>query len=71
MHKPESVQKYKTHKILWYFAIKMAPPILARRTDLVVIMRKKLRCQLVDFAIPTTPKVRVKEGKNAKYLDLE
>ena len=42
MHKPESVQKNQTHKILWDFEIQTENPILARRLDLKIKERKMI-----------------------------
>ena len=52
MHKPESVLKNETHKILWDFEIKTDHLIPAKRLDLVLINKKERTCQLVDFAVP-------------------
>ena len=41
--KPESVQEYETHKIPLDFDIQTDHPILARRSDLVVILFFKVR----------------------------
>ena len=41
MHKPETVLENNTHKILWDFKIKTDHPIPARRSDRVVINKKK------------------------------
>ena len=48
MHKSESFHDNEMHKILWDFEIQADHLILARRTDLVLIKRKKknlLACQ--------------------------
>ena len=39
MHKSESFQENETHKILWDFEIQSDPPILARRSELVLIKK--------------------------------
>ena len=46
----EHVWENETHKILCDFEIKMDPPLVARRVELVLINQKKA-CHLVDFAI--------------------
>ena len=52
MHKPESFLENETHKILSVFQIHTDYWISARRTDLVLINKKKKRtCHLIDFAI--------------------
>ena len=43
MLKPESVLKYETHKILWYFEIQTDHQIWSRQTVFVIIMKKKKR----------------------------
>ena len=50
MHKPESVLKNETHKILWHFELKMDHLISARKPDLVLITKKKT-CRRVDVAV--------------------
>ena len=63
MHKPESVLENETHKILWDFEIKTDHLIPARRPDLVLINKKERPCHLVDFAVPTDRRVKLKENK--------
>ena len=59
------------HKILWDFEIKTDPLIPARRPNLVLINKKEITCQLVDFAVPADDRVKLKENeKMNKYLDL-
>ena len=41
MHKPESVLKNETHKLLWHFEIQMDHLILARLPNLVIINKKQ------------------------------
>ena len=41
IQKPKIVQENKTHKILWYFEIKMYPPISVRSLDRVGINKMK------------------------------
>ena len=41
MHKSEFIQEYETDKILWDFEIITDPRILAERTDLGLINKKK------------------------------
>ena len=70
-HKPESVLENETHKILLDFEIQTDHLIPARRPDLVLINKKKRTCHIVDFAILTDPRVKLKEiEKKDKYLDL-
>ena len=49
MHKQESALENERHKILWDFEIQTDHPISARRSDLVLLTRKK---ELVEFALP-------------------
>ena len=41
----------------------MDPSILARRSDLVFINKKKRTCPLMDFAIPVDHRVKMNESK--------
>ena len=70
MHKLESVLENEVYKILCKFETQMDHLILARRPDLVVINKKK-KCCIVDFAIPVDDRVKIKENKKIdKYWDL-
>ena len=61
MHNPASVLENDIHKLL----------ISARRPELIVINKKMRTCKIVDFAVPTDHRVKLKESeKNDKYLDL-
>ena len=45
--------------------------ILARRPDLIMINKKKITCKIVDFAVPSNYRIKLKEcEKKDKYLDL-
>ena len=71
MHKPESVLKNETHKLLLDFEIQTDHQILARRPDLMIQQIKKRTCQIVDFSVPADHRVKLKEfEKKYKYLDL-
>ena len=53
MHYPAPVLENTTHKLLWEFNIQTDNLIPARRTDLIIINKKKKRiCKIVDFAVP-------------------
>ena len=41
MHNPESVQENETHILLWDFEIQTDHQILARRPDLIIIIKKR------------------------------
>ena len=71
MHKPESVLKNGIHKILWDLQIQTDHVILSKRQDLVLINKKKRTCWLVDFAVPTNYRVKIKESEKIdKYLHI-
>ena len=60
-----------TRKFRWDFDIQTDPLISARRPDLIVINNKKRTCKIVDFAVPTDHRIKLKESeKKYKYLDL-
>ena len=45
--------------------------IPARRSDLIIINKKKRICNIVDFAVPANHRINLKEcAKKDKYLDL-
>ena len=46
MHDPESVQEIETHKLLWDFEIQTNHLISARRTDLVIVNKKREPAEL-------------------------
>ena len=51
--------------------IQTEPLIPARRSDLIIINKKKRICKIVDFAVPADHKINLKEcEKKNKYLDL-
>ena len=52
------------HKILQDFEIQTNHPNLARRSDRVLINKKKIMCHLVDFAISADHRVKMKKKKN-------
>ena len=56
MLKPEFVKKNETHKILWNFEVQTDHLILARRSDLFLIKKKKKR-KKVDIAGPADHRV--------------
>ena len=71
MHNPASVLENDTHKLLRDFEIQTDHLNSARRSDLIIINRKKRTCKIVDFAAPTDPSIKLKESqKKDKYLDL-
>ena len=63
MHNPESVQENKTHKLLSDFEIQTDLQVLARRSDLTIINKKKITCRIVDVDILTNHRVKLKNVK--------
>ena len=61
------------NKLLWDFDIHTDHLISARRTDLIIINKKKRTCKIVDFAVPADHRIKLKEcEKKKKQLeDLE
>ena len=69
MHKPESVIENETHKILRDFEIQTVHPVPARKQDLFPY--KKKISHLLDFFIPVSYRVKIKESKTIdKDLDI-
>ena len=70
MHKPESGQNEKTHKILRDFEKQMDNSIPTGKPDLVLIKKKTF--YLVDFDVPAgQQKLKIKESEKInKYLNL-
>ena len=70
-HNQASVLENETHKLLRDFEIKTDHLILARRPDFIIINKEKKTCRIVDFAVPTDDRVKLKESEmKDKYLDL-
>ena len=70
MHNLASVQENETYKLLWDFDIQTDHQISARRPDIIIINKKKKKkrkkertCRIVDFAVPTHHRVKLKESK--------
>ena len=62
MHNPAPVLENDTYKLLWDFGIQTDPQISARRTDLIIINKKKGGiCKIVDFAVPANHRIKLKE----------
>ena len=71
MHKPESILENETHQILWNFDMKMNHLISVRRSDLVIINKKKRTGYREGFAVTADHRVKIKEnGKRDKCLNL-
>ncbi len=70
MHNPAPVLENDTHKLLWNFDIQTDHQISARRPDLIITNKKKSTCKIVDFAVPTDHRIKLKEcEKKNKYID--
>ena len=72
MYNPASVIDNDTHKLLWDFDIQTDNLISARRPGLIIVNKKKKRiCKIVDIAVPSEHRIKLKESeKKDKYLDL-
>ena len=70
-YRPESVLENEMNKIFWDFELQTNHLILAKRSDLMTINKKKRTCRIVNFAVPADHGVKVKQSeKRKKYLDL-
>ena len=70
IHNLAPVLENDTHKLLWDFNIQTDHLIWARRPDLIIINKKKKK-RIVDFAVPADHRINLKESKKIdKYLDL-
>ena len=72
MHNPAPDLENDTHKLLWDFDIQTDYLISVRRPDLIIINKQKKKiCKIVDSAVPTDHRIKLKEcEKRYKYLDL-
>ena len=71
MHNPAPVLENATHKLLYDVNIQTDHLILVRRPDLIIINHKKRTCKIVDIAVPTDHRIKLKEcEKKDKYIDL-
>ena len=71
MHNIAPVLENDTHKLLWDFDIQTDHQISARRPDLIIINKTNIICKIVDFAVPTDHRIKLKASKKKdKYLDL-
>ena len=69
MHSPAPVLQNNTHKLLWDFDIHTDHLISTSRPDLIIIKKKKR--EIVDFAVPADHRIKLKESeKEDKYFDL-
>ena len=71
MHNPAPVLENNTHKLLWDFDVHTDHLISERKQDLITIHKKKGTCKIVDFAVLTDHRIKLKEcEKKDKYLVL-
>ena len=71
IHNPGPVLKNDSHKLLLDFNIQTDHLIPARRTDFIIINKRKKNCKIVDFAVPADHRINLNESeKKNKYLDL-
>ena len=71
MHNPVPVLENDSHNLLWDFNIQTDHLIPARRSDLIIINKRKRICKIVDFAVLADQRINLKESeKKDKYLDL-
>ena len=72
MHNSESALKNEKQKRHYDFVIQMDHQVSVKGPDLIIIIIKKKRtCSIVNFAVSVDYKVKLKEWeKRDKYLDL-
>ena len=55
------------HKLMWDFEVQMDHLISAKRSDLLIVNKKKKReAAEVDFAVPADHKVKLKESEKKR-----
>ena len=62
MHNPASDQENATHWLLQDFNIETDHLIAAKRGDFIIINKKKRIWKIVDFAVPSDLRVKLKKG---------
>ena len=71
-HQPNGVIESDEVKILWDFNIQCDSLIECRRPDIVVVLKKKKECKIIDIAVPGDSRIGEKElEKMEKYDDLK
>ena len=63
MHNSESILENETHKVLWDFEIQPDHLISTRRPDLVIVNKNKRTCRIVNLAVSTDHRVKIKENE--------
>ena len=71
MQNQAPVLENDTHKLLWDFNIQTDHLIPAKRPDLIILIKKKRTCKIVDFDVPADHRINLKDCEmNDKFLDL-
>ena len=69
--KLKSLLENKLYKILWDFEIQIDHSFPAKKSNCVLINKRKITSHLMDFTIPVDHSVKMKENEKIdKYLDL-
>ena len=69
MHNPEPVRENNTHKLLLDFEIHTDHLISTRRSDLLIINKKKRTCKIVDFAVPVNHRIKLTNDEFRNYTN--
>ena len=70
-HEPHVVCENKDYKIIWDFVIQTDHVIESRWPDMIIVEKKKNKCQIIDFTAPYGTRVDEKEQeKILKYQNL-
>ena len=68
---PAPIVENDTHKLWWDIDIHTDQLISPRRPGLIIIIKRKRTCKIIDFAIPADHRIKMKEcEKKDKYLKL-
>ena len=70
IHNPASLLENDTHKLLWDFNIQTGYLILARRSYLIIIDKKKRICKIADFAVPADHWIKLKECEKKDKMQI-
>lgn len=65
-HVPESVLENNDYKLLWDFGVRTDHEIGARIPDLVIIIKREERCQIIDVAVPEDGRMREREDEKVE-----
>ena len=71
INNPESVLENEMYEILWNFEIQTELLIWAGEPDLMIVNKKKITIQKMEFAVPVDHRIKLKESeKRDQYLGL-